>query len=304
MQTAIEQQLKWESSKRTAAAIAGLIGAAGLIVALFGSTMVFGDQPRVSVLDSLARLSGGSGALNNAQSLQVPVFKFFNDRWGALVAIAVARALGFTGCALILFYLAKAVRARSSALNRFAAPAVMVGAGVSATVVVAYNIVVAVSIHNFLTGTPTVANVASVVDGQAAKTLQAFGGIGAIIMGIGFLLICLHAMRTGLLPRLVGVLGVSIGALSALTAVIPLGMQLQLLQGVWLVMLSLLVLGRWPGGAPLAWRSGKAEPPPARMPKVSTKGDQAPDIRVDEPITAAVGVGVGQRSNRKRNRRK
>ena len=73
------------------------------------------------------------------------------------------------------------------------------------------------------------------------------------------MLICLNAMRAGLLTRFMGVLGIITGAL----LVFPLGSPLPIVQCFWLFMLGMLFLGFWPGGAPPAWASGEAMPWPA-----------------------------------------
>ena len=62
---------------------------------------------------------------------------------------------------------------------------------------------------------------------------------------------CLHAMRTGLLTRFWGSLGMALGAVSFIF------FQFALL---WFVYLGLLLLGRVPGGRPPAWESGEAIP--------------------------------------------
>lgn len=74
---------------------------------------------------------------------------------------------------------------------------------------------------------------------------------------IGFLVAMiytsLYAMRTGLLTRFWGSLGVALGAVSFLFFQFAL---------VWFIYLALLLLGLLPGERPPAWRSGEAEPWP------------------------------------------
>ena len=63
-------------------------------------------------------------------------------------------------------------------------------------------------------------------------------------------------MRAGLLTRMLGYLGIAAGAMLVL-------FPLPIVQVFWLAALGVLLLGRWPGGEPPAWRSGQAEPWPA-----------------------------------------
>ena len=67
-------------------------------------------------------------------------------------------------------------------------------------------------------------------------------------------------MRAGLLTRFVGILGVIVGAL----VIIPIG-PVQVVQPFWLLAIGLLFAGAWPGGAPPAWRTGRAEPWPSQQ---------------------------------------
>ena len=73
---------------------------------------------------------------------------------------------------------------------------------------------------------------------------------------------CLHAMRTGLLTRFWGSLGMALGAVSFIF------FQFALL---WFVYLGLLLLGRVPGGRPPAWESGEAEPWPTPAEKAAAE---------------------------------
>ena len=69
-------------------------------------------------------------------------------------------------------------------------------------------------------------------------------------------------MRVGLLTRMLGYLGIAAGALMVLVSPLP------IVQIFWLAALGFILLGRWPGGAPPAWRTGQAEPwPTARPPR-------------------------------------
>ena len=63
-------------------------------------------------------------------------------------------------------------------------------------------------------------------------------------------------MRAGLLTRMLGYIGIAAGAMMVL-------LPLPIVQIFWLAALGFILLGRWPGGAPLAWRTGQAEPWPA-----------------------------------------
>jgi len=75
----------------------------------------------------------------------------------------------------------------------------------------------------------------------------------ALLVTIVFL--SLNAMRVGLLPKLMGYMGVLIGILTLL----PLASGVPILPAFWFLALAALFSGRWPGGLPPAWHSGRAE---------------------------------------------
>jgi hypothetical protein len=94
----------------------------------------------------------------------------------------------------------------------------------------------------------------------------------AIAGQIGFLVAMiytsLYAMRTGLLTRFWGSLGIALGAVSFIF------FQFALL---WFLYLALLLLGWLPGERPPAWRSGEAEPWPTPGEKIAGGDEAGPD---------------------------
>jgi hypothetical protein len=86
-------------------------------------------------------------------------------------------------------------------------------------------------------------------------------GLGALALAVGFLIICLHAMRVGLLTRLMGIVGMFSGATLVVRFLDPPGV----IRSFWLVALGLLILGRLPRGRPPAWSVAEAVPWPTQQ---------------------------------------
>lgn len=115
-------------------------------------------------------------------------------------------------------------------------------------------------------------------------TDQAFGGLrealfGAnLALGLAIVFAALYAMRTGLLSRFMGVLGIIIGVLYLLPPPIG-GTGGGIIQLFWLGGLGLLFLDRWPGGRGPAWSSGEAIPWPTAADRAEAarrrEGEQA-----------------------------
>jgi hypothetical protein len=113
-----------------------------------------------------------------------------------------------------------------------------------------------IAFNSFLDGPRTVDDARDVIS-STTVTVALLAYVGQFVTAAGLLLVSLNAMRTGLLTRFLGILGVVAGVVS----VFPQLMPVPLVQAFWLVALGLLLLGR--GTLPPAWRTGKAEPWPS-----------------------------------------
>jgi hypothetical protein len=105
----------------------------------------------------------------------------------------------------------------------------------------------------------------TIADAPLRPLAAGFGLGGQIGFLVAMFYTSMHAMRTGLLTRFWGSLGMALGAVSFLF------FQFALL---WFIYLGLLLAGWVPGGKPPAWRSGEAEPWPTPGEKASENLDQ------------------------------
>lgn len=245
MTTDREGQLAWERRWSRPAATAALVG--GILVI---ASIVVGRKT--------GNADGTAEALRDV------------DAHSAATLIASAlQGVGVGLLALPLLYLFRAAAARGEAVR-----------GQLVGVIVAAPLFLAIAV--LLTGITSVQAASEFVadevprlaargvalssdraDDVAADTIADVGlprllatgfGIGGQI-GFTFALFytALHAMRTGLLTRFWGSLGMALGAVSFLFFPIPL---------LWFLYLGLLIAGLVPGGRPPAWESGEAEPWP------------------------------------------
>lgn len=99
-------------------------------------------------------------------------------------------------------------------------------------------------------------------EASLAPLATGFGLAGALGLVVALFYTCLWAMRTGLLSRFWGSLGMALGVVTLL------GLLPFLL--VWLIYFAFLLLGTVPGGKPPAWERGEAVPWP-------TPGEKAAD---------------------------
>jgi hypothetical protein len=92
-----------------------------------------------------------------------------------------------------------------------------------------------------------------------------FGLAGLIGFTVSIIYVALWAMRTGLLSRFWGSLGIALGAVFAFFTLFTL---------IWFIYLGLLLAGWVPGGRPPAWATGEAVP----WPKPGGPGSDGDDV--------------------------
>lgn len=118
-------------------------------------------------------------------------------------------------------------------------------------------------------------------------TILSLGGY--LLLAIGLFYTCLWAMRTGLLSRFWGSLGMALGIAMLIGFVI--------LAVVWFFYLGLLFLGFLPGGRPPAWEEGKAVPWPT--PGERAAAELEPAAGVEAPEAGVAPEETGERRKRK-----
>jgi hypothetical protein len=94
----------------------------------------------------------------------------------------------------------------------------------------------------------------SIKESSLVKISQFVGLAGGLALVVALLYTCLWSMRTGLLSRFWGSLGMAVG-IAALIGLTPLAL-------LWFLYLGVLLVGRIPGGRPPAWAAGEAIPWP------------------------------------------
>lgn len=126
-------------------------------------------------------------------------------------------------------------------------------------------------------------------EASLAPLATGFGLAGALGLAVTFFYTCLWAMRTGLLSRFWGSLGMALGIATLI------GLVFFLL--IWLVYFFLLLLGKVPNGKPPAWERGEAVPWPT--PGEKAAAELEPEDGWDEGEEASRDEGGEPRRKRK-----
>ena len=266
MATDAEEVLRWEARQGPRAAIAAAFAAVFIIGSGVATAALFKDAPVTGFADSLAR-AGDEGGVGALPSLRTPYYEFYDERAGTVLLTAVARGLGFVAVGYMLLYLGAAVRARSAAFRSFWLYLALAGGLLGAVATIMFTVGTSAEISAFLDGARTVDRADDIGDSTLLVAAQLIGipgtqaiGLASLGLGLAWVVICLNAMRIGLLTRFMGVLGIICGAL----IVLPILSPLPIVQTFWLGAMAMLLAGRWPNGLPPAWSIGEAQPWPSQ----------------------------------------
>ena len=95
-------------------------------------------------------------------------------------------------------------------------------------------------------------------DASGFSTSAGLSLAGTLAFALGYFYTSLWAMRTGLLTRFWGSLGMACAVVFVL--IVPSSPPIMIFQEVWFMALGFMLLGVWVGGRPPAWETGKAMP--------------------------------------------
>ncbi len=141
-------------------------------------------------------------------------------------------------------------------------------------------------------------------DASTRGLATGFGLGGRLGLAVALFYSCLYAMRTGLLSRFWGSLGMALGVAALLLLV-----QFSL---IFFLYFALLLIGKIPGGRPPAWAAGEAVPWPSPGEKIAAQMEPSDPNAIDvealeeeqeEQQEAAPPNGNGSGSRKKRKRR-
>jgi hypothetical protein len=253
-----EDHLEWEARQRTPAAIAAAVAGLFIFVGTVWRGLTLSDLPRNGLLEALDQ-AAEPGPVGRLESLKVDTYRVFDEQAFGVLASSVVVSIGYLALGWAMTYLAVAARARRPEFPRLLVYVPLIAAILQALATLLSAFATNSAISDFLGGSRSVDAAADVTTTGLGVFAQLIGLPGALGLALALVLIALNAMRVGLLTRFMGVLGIITGALQ----ILPFGGPLPVVQSFWLLMLSLLFSGRWAGGTPPAWRTGKAEPWPS-----------------------------------------
>jgi hypothetical protein len=291
-----EQQLAWEARWRPRAGYAAIAAGTLTLVGFLWTAIAFKDLPRRSFVRSLAQALA-PGPIGGQPSLRTAEFQFYKDHAFAFVGASVVRGVAYLAFAYAITFVAVAARARRPELPRPVVYIALVGAVLYAVAGMLGGVGWIVAVGNYLDGAKTVDAASDVANDSLVLTASLIAQLAQLAIAAGLLLVSLNAMRTGLVTRFLGILGMISGALAVLSQFV-----FAFLEAFWLVALGLLLLGVGRAGILPAWRTGQAEPWPTRAELAAARrGAAAP---ADESDAAPAPAGRPHPSSKKRKRKR
>jgi hypothetical protein len=258
-----EDPLTWEARNAHHAGLfaiaAGLLGLIGVIVTGLANAGSPSAENRILTLtDTLGRAAQGQAVPPGQGAV---VLEFRGDHAAGFIAGGILTGLALLATFPAIAYLYRAARARGP-VPRFALVSAAVGAAAAGIGQIASQTALYVDAASFANGSDHSNSAAfDVQNGPIYLAGGLLGGLGGLFLAVAFVLICLHAMRVGLLTRLMGLLGMFGGATLVVRFLDPPGV----IRWFWLIALGVLFLGRLPRGRPPAWAVAEAVPWPSQQ---------------------------------------
>jgi uncharacterized membrane protein (UPF0136 family) len=299
----ISEQVAKETASRNRLAVPSFAGGFLYLLSAIVITETINGAPTVGLIQGLTPLL--SGVANPAVSPRTPWMKFVSHRAAELIGGGVLSGVSLALLTVILLLLGGAVRFRRPQSWR-PTQTLVIGGGVGLVLTsIAHEVVTAVEAHNFSVGH----NHSNHAVEQALLTSTANGIVGYVELLAGLALVAgmiatmVNSLRVGLLPRWMCILGI----FAALLIFLPdISAELQVIPAFWMVMMGILLLGRWPQptGDPPAWAAGVAVPWPSRGGgRFAGRPATAPAGAGAAPAPVAPVSGGSSRKRRKRGAR-
>jgi hypothetical protein len=295
----IRQQVAHESERRSALAVPAFAGGFLYLLGAIVISNTLDGAPTVGLLQGLGPAL--SGVANPAVSPRTPEVKFISHHALTLIAGSTLAAISIVALTLVLLLLLDATRFRRPQTWSAAHPLVLYGGIAFAVVAIGHQVVNSIETHNFVVGSNhTNRAVEKALTSGAANTLVDYVDLLAgLALAAGVIGTMINALRVGLIPRWMSVVGIFTGLL----IFFPIGgSEFQVVPAFWMVMMGVLYFGRWRNGDPPAWAAGEARPwpPQGQMRGAGSAGNGvAAAATVPAPVRPA-SSGSSRKRRRKR----
>src|ERR1700677_2513763 len=280
----IREHVAGETERRNRLAVPAFAGGFVYLLSAIVIASTINSAPTVGLLQGIAHAI--FGVASPAVSARAPWVAYVSHHSLALVAGGALATVALVVLTLILLLLASATRFRRPKSWGATRPLLICGGLGLALVSIGHEITSAIETHNFAVGHnhSNHAVEQALVTGTANNLIDYIELLAGLALVAGMIATMVNAIRVGLIPRWLGM----VGMLAAILIFLPdTGAELQVIPAFWIVMMGVLFLGRWNSGDPPAWAAGEARPWPPRAGVRAGAGSPAPSA------AGAVAVAPG-----------
>jgi hypothetical protein len=297
----VEETLAWEAEQGPRAAIAAVVAGIATFVGGIVSSTALSDQPHVPVASALQN-AARPGA-DTRPSLRTPQLEYIHDKAGRLILGGIVLGIGYFALLPALGFLYRAAKSRRPELPRAALILGLIGPALLGVAAIVFQVTLTTKAGDFASSSDhTRAAVDDVTKEGLLRGVQVLQLPGTLCLAFALVLLALNSMRTGLLTRFMGVLGIICGAALVLLPQNPIIV-------FWLLALAVLFARRWPQGMPPAWETGRAEPWPSAAEvaeqRAAARGQgRPPEPEADDVSESGQSTPHSASKKRKRKRRR
>jgi hypothetical protein len=299
----IRQRVAIEADRRSRLAVPAFAGGFLYLLSAIIISSTLKGAPTVGLLQGLAPAL--SGEANPTVSPRTAEVRFISHHAFALIAGSTLAAIAVGALVVIVLMLLDATRFRRPKTWSAARPLVLFGGIAVVVVSIGHQVISAIETHNFVTGHDFSNHAVdrALTTGTANVVVDYVDLLAGLALAAGMIATMINALRVGLLPRWMGILGIFTGLLIFL----PIGgAELQVVPALWMVMIGILFLGRWPKGEPPAWAAGEARPWPsqAQLRAARQTGNGQPVMAGADVAAAPAPVRPASSGSSRKRRRK
>jgi len=295
----ISEQIEHESERRSMLGVPAFAGGFLYLLSAIIIASVLNTAPTVGLLQGLTPAIRGEA--DPSESPRAGEVRFISHHAFGLIAGSVIAAIAIGAIVLVLLLLLDATSFRRAGVWRPTRPLILYGGIVVAVISIAHQVVGSIETHNFTAGHNFTAHSVdeTLTKGAANQIVDYLALLAGLALAAGMISTVINALRVGLIPRWMMILGVFTGLLIFL----PIGgAELQVVPSMWMVMMGILYVGKWPNAEPAAWAAGEARPwPSSASMRAARRGEPVPAGAGADVVPAPTRPAVG--SSRKRRRK-
>lgn len=256
----LEREDRQRKPAAYAAVLSAILVAVGVILEQMLASKAIPDFQQADVVSTMAAAQAGQDL---PPSFLTAVGEFQIENASQTIAIGTLRGVAVLLLIPIVLLIIRGARERGAPVPRLLDPIVIAGMAMVGVL----SVVTAVLEPGFYREARELGfapeQIRDAYKDSGLVGLSFLGLFAALMAGIPISMASVQAMRVGLMPRLLGFMGVLIGILFVMPALESTG----LLRSIYFAVIAFILVGKFGDGLPEAWKTGRAVEPQPREPR-------------------------------------